>query len=191
MAIFLPTSRIPDLGHILRHEVDEAQRWRYFENIALGTSSLDPERAAAIVRRSGGSLDRESLWSGLYAARIFDWHGSHFWMLFLADVQRKLIASVNYPGDIPRSTGLLLPGAFGWRHAEWEVAAVADASTHSRLVPLAHDDVEQSMPATVPVGVRSAGAKASPLSVAVSPPDDETLLSPTRAELTEGAAVAK
>ena len=69
--------------------------------------------------------------------------------------------------------------------------AVADAERQTTLVPLAHDDVAQSMPATVPVGVRSAGAKASPLSVAVSPPDDGTLLSPTRAELTAGAAVAK
>ena len=66
--------------------------------------------------------------------------------------------------------------------------AVADAIRHNTLVALAHDDVAQSMSATVPVGVRSAGAKASPLSVAVSPPDDGTLLWPTRAQLTAGAA---
>ena len=66
--------------------------------------------------------------------------------------------------------------------------AVAEAIRHTTLVALAQDDVAQSMSDTVPVGVRSAGAKASPLSVTDSPPDDGTLLWPTRAQLTAGAA---
>ena len=54
--------------------------------------------------------------------------------------------------------------------------AVADAERQTTLVPLAHDDVAQSMPATVPVGVRLVPEKLSPLSVIDSPPEAGTLL---------------
>ena len=36
------------------------------------------------------SLDYETLWSGLSASKVFEWHDSHFWILFYADVARKL-----------------------------------------------------------------------------------------------------
>jgi hypothetical protein len=65
--------------------------------------------------------------------------------------------------------------------------AVADATRHSTVVPLVHDDVAQSMSASEPVGVRSVAAKLSPLSVAVSPPVAGMLLSDTRSQLTTGA----
>ena len=35
-------------------------------------------------------LDYNTLWSGLSASRVFDWHDSHFWLLFYADVAAKL-----------------------------------------------------------------------------------------------------
>ena len=46
---------------------------------------------------------------------------------------------------------------------------VADEARHVTVVPDAHDDVAQSAPDTVPVGVVSKVANASPPSVAVSP----------------------
>lgn len=94
MAIFLPTSSIPRLAHILRHEITEAHRWRYFRNIALGSPQgakgfpEDLERSQQMANSLG--LDRETLWSGLSASRVFDWHDSHFWLLFYADVAAKL-----------------------------------------------------------------------------------------------------
>ena len=64
---------------------------------------------------------------------------------------------------------------------------VADDIRHSTVVPLAHDDVAQSMDATAAVGVRSMEAKARPLSVAVRPPEEGALLTPTPAQLSTGA----
>ncbi|CAE7723648.1 unnamed protein product [Symbiodinium sp. CCMP2456] len=94
MAIFLPTSSIPRLAEILRHEITEADRWRYFQNIALGSPPgakgfpADVEMAKTMVAAKG--LDEETLWSGLSASKVFEWHDSHFWMLFFADVASKL-----------------------------------------------------------------------------------------------------
>ncbi|CAE7668574.1 unnamed protein product [Symbiodinium necroappetens] len=94
MAVFLPTSSIPRLAEILRHEITEADRWRYFQNIALGSPPgakgfpADVEMAKSMVAAKG--LDEETLWSGLSASKVFEWHDSHFWMLFFADVASKL-----------------------------------------------------------------------------------------------------
>eukprot|EP00435_Cladocopium_sp_Y103_P015791 s2418_g3.t2 len=101
MAIFLPTSSIPRLAHILRHEVTEEHRWRYFRNIALGSPQgakgfpEDLERSQQMASSLG--LDKETLWSGLSASRVFDWHDSHFWLLFYADVAAKLRERILLP----------------------------------------------------------------------------------------------
>ena len=65
--------------------------------------------------------------------------------------------------------------------------AVAEATRHSAVVPLVHDDVAQSTEASVAVGVASMEAKARPLSVAVRPPVEGTLSTPTFAQLRPGA----
>lgn len=93
IAIFMPTWEIPRLGYILRYEVDEARRWRYFQHLVLGAGSDDAERMVALTR--SGALDRETLWSGLSAARIFHWHGTDFWILFFADVAAKMDAHIH------------------------------------------------------------------------------------------------
>ena len=46
---------------------------------------------------------------------------------------------------------------------------------HATVVSDVHDDVAQSTDAKVAVGVRSVGANAMPLSVAVSPPEEGAL----------------
>ena len=59
---------------------------------------------------------------------------------------------------------------------------------HSTVVPLAHDDVAQSMKAMVAVAVKSVRPKAMPLSVAVRPPQEGVLPNPfLKAKLTTGA----
>ena len=68
---------------------------------------------------------------------------------------------------------------------------MAAAIRHPTLVPDVHDDVAQSTDAKLAVGVRSVGAKAMPVSVAVSTPDEGVLLWPTRAKLTTGPGVEK
>ncbi|CAE7225886.1 unnamed protein product [Symbiodinium pilosum] len=94
MAIFLPTSSIPRLAHILRHEITKADRWRYFQNIALGSpqgaKGFPADLAMAKIMVATRGLDEETLWSGLSASKVFEWHESHFWMLFYADVASKL-----------------------------------------------------------------------------------------------------
>ena len=62
----------------------------------------------------------------------------------------------------------------------------ADAM-HCTVVPLTHADVAQLTSPTVAVGVKSSDAKASPLSVAVSPPLCCMLELPMSAELATGA----
>ncbi|CAJ1366805.1 unnamed protein product, partial [Effrenium voratum] len=118
LAIFLPTSSIPRLAHILR-QVTEKQRWHYFRNIAIGRPEgakgypEDFEAAKAFPTH----LDRESLWSGLSASRVFEWHDSIFWILFYADVAAKLRARVKAAADTPLPArpqqGLLL-AALRW-----------------------------------------------------------------------------
>ena len=68
--------------------------------------------------------------------------------------------------------------------------AVAEAARHVSVVPLAHDDVAQCTSDIAAVGVASVEAKARPLRVAVSPPDEGALrpLPPTLAKLRDGAA---
>eukprot|EP00928_Gymnodinium_smaydae_P008844 TRINITY_DN13251_c3_g1_i1.p1 TRINITY_DN13251_c3_g1~~TRINITY_DN13251_c3_g1_i1.p1 ORF type:complete len:895 (+),score=87.86 TRINITY_DN13251_c3_g1_i1:90-2687(+) len=100
IAIFLPTSSIPRLEQILREEISEEQRQRYFDNVAVGSSPLDDERADALIASSGNVLDLATLWSGLSAARVFNWDGSDFWLLFFADIAVKLSARVR--GDKPQ-----------------------------------------------------------------------------------------
>eukprot|EP00927_Polykrikos_kofoidii_P076865 TRINITY_DN73889_c0_g1_i1.p1 TRINITY_DN73889_c0_g1~~TRINITY_DN73889_c0_g1_i1.p1 ORF type:complete len:939 (+),score=102.75 TRINITY_DN73889_c0_g1_i1:85-2817(+) len=91
IAVFLHISSIPRLEEILRGiEANEQQMNRLFENVALGSTVYDIGRADRLIAESGGTLDRDSLWSGLSAARIFNWYDSAFWMLFLFDVSRKL-----------------------------------------------------------------------------------------------------
>ncbi|CAE7407625.1 RE1 [Symbiodinium natans] len=94
MAIFLPTSSIPRLAEILRHEITEADRWRYFQNIALGSppgaKGFPADLTMAKTMASTKGLDQETLWSGLSASKVFEWHESQFWMLFYADVASKL-----------------------------------------------------------------------------------------------------
>ncbi|CAK9022597.1 unnamed protein product [Durusdinium trenchii] len=94
MAIFLPTSSIPRLVHLLRHEITEEDRWRCFRNIALGSpqgeKGFPEDLEAAKHMASKFALDRDTLWSGLSAGRVFEWHDSHFWILFYADVANKL-----------------------------------------------------------------------------------------------------
>ena len=67
------------------------------------------------------------------------------------------------------------------------VWAVAEATRHSTVVPLVHDDVAQSTSDIVAVGVVSWAAKAMPLSVAVNPPEEGTFPTDTVAKLTTGA----
>ena len=66
-------------------------------------------------------------------------------------------------------------------------AADAGAARHTTLVPAAHDDVAQSTDATLAVDVGSVGAKARPLSVAVSPPEYGPLPLARPGALTTGA----
>ena len=70
---------------------------------------------------------------------------------------------------------------------------VAGPMRHAKVVSDVHDDVahEYSSDAKLAVGVRSVGAKAMPVTVAVSPPDEGALLLPTRAKLTTGPGVGK
>ena len=70
--------------------------------------------------------------------------------------------------------------------ATW--STVAEDVRHSTVVPLDHADVAQSTEAKVAVGVRSVEAKAMPLSVAVRPPEEGALFTPTKAQLRAGAA---
>ena len=68
------------------------------------------------------------------------------------------------------------------------VGSVADDMRHPTVVPLVHGDVAQLTEATAEVGVRSVEAKARPLIVAVRPPEEGALRTPTLAQLRLGAA---
>ncbi|CAK0859508.1 unnamed protein product [Prorocentrum cordatum] len=129
-ALFLPTAAIPRLGHILRHEVDEAARWRLFQNLALGSSEADGARARQLVAQAERRLDLDTLWGGLSAASVFNWARSDFWILFLADVAEKLGGRVDRAG--PRELrGPAAPGGgaaagaeggFRWHREAWWAA---------------------------------------------------------------------
>ena len=58
---------------------------------------------------------------------------------------------------------------------------IAAAMPHCTVVPLVHADVAQSTDATVAVGVASIEAKARPLRVAINPPEEGALSTPTLA----------
>ena len=67
------------------------------------------------------------------------------------------------------------------------IDVVPKAVRHETVVPVVHDAVWQSAPPTVPVGVASYVANASPLSVAVAPPLIGRLRAPAFTKLTAGA----
>jgi len=132
IAIFLPTSSIPSLGNIFRHKVNESRRWNFFVNVALGTGEQESAHAAEIWTQSKDGLDRRTMWSKLSVARVFDWDRSDFWILFLADVKKKLSIRMqcfhgNSGSCMSRGPDVVMSppaGSFYWRRHDWEYVSL-------------------------------------------------------------------
>merc|ERR1719329_600431 len=97
----------------------------YFTNVALGTAMQNNDATAIRVANSRG-LDFATLWKGLYAARVFNWDGNDFWLLFFADVARKLSSAES----VPNVSNDLIVGRSGdgrprWRREDWRGGAGA------------------------------------------------------------------
>lgn len=78
---------------------------RASKEVHSGAKGFEEDLEAA--RRMASELDYNTLWSGLSASRVFDWHDSHFWLLFYADVAAKLRQRVAKEEQRPRPKEVL------------------------------------------------------------------------------------
>ena len=95
--------------------------------------------------------------------------------------RRQTPSKLNNERAVPETAATVIIPVDVW-------VTVAEDMRHATVVPLVHDDVAQSTDATLPVAVRSSEAKASPLRVAVAPPEEGAFRAPALAKLTTGAA---